>query len=644
VSYLNPLRLHFAGKFQATVSTVNNDPTHFDNDTFQPSFQDRQTAAAANGWFNPRGDADWRFIGCAVTGAWLGPARPAAADDPIRTYLIADSDRQVPAKLVDLDPEQQLVSMIWGLEVRIVTASGDTVLRGRFEPAAFMDIWSRSEGGGGDIGAGAMYQSVLTDLEWGDVSSSPFLTALQAAAGDGLLSVKFNTDSFNLTFRSPDFMRGRIVGTIGPAASDEPHHLVLGRQFLPICAPTAGFPVPSAQIYACVASVDAHARRIYLDLGNALPTSSPTDVPDPLGDIVLGCEVTRQDGSQVVVSLAQLPEPVYTDPAWYPTTAGMVELPSNRALTAGELRLIAGNPLVITTIVAPGAAPAGVAESPGGVFVRADQFVHMLSPGGSVDVPLYATQFGQRYPGARIIDVFDPSQLQPVGGPGLSLPVATPDSAVDFPARLTTDANGVAVLRISASDPGNPRGYIDGQIYGIRPVLEETVFQVPPYPFGQWDFVSVLVFDAFRADDPVTWWGSLQPILQQYENLYPVMLRFLRLGDYDSVCENREMLQYAFGLDEGNPNSMPVTRDLSPAKRAAILRWLTDVGADGKPLEGVRPTPPPAPGPGPLEVAAEPPTPTPTPPEGDPARGGKSAAAARRLALQRPVTDLRSRS
>ena len=37
MSYLGALRLHFAGQFQAAVSTVNNDPTHFDNATFQPA-------------------------------------------------------------------------------------------------------------------------------------------------------------------------------------------------------------------------------------------------------------------------------------------------------------------------------------------------------------------------------------------------------------------------------------------------------------------------------------------------------------------------------------------------------------------------------------------------------------------------------
>ena len=64
---------------------------------------------------------------------------------------------------------------------------------------------------------------------------------------------------------------------------------------------------------------------------------------------------------------------------------------------------------------------------------------------------------------------------------------------------------------------------------------------------------------------------------------------FLDLADYEAVCANRELLAYAFDLDVTDPNSMPVTRDLSSGKRAAILRWLNEPGPDGKPLLGTPP-------------------------------------------------------
>ena len=91
MSYLNPLRLHFAGRFQANVSTVNNDPGHFDNSMFQPSYQQMQgiNMNPPNGWFNPQGDADWRFLGCKVTSAWM-PSGQVGPTDPVLACLIAD--------------------------------------------------------------------------------------------------------------------------------------------------------------------------------------------------------------------------------------------------------------------------------------------------------------------------------------------------------------------------------------------------------------------------------------------------------------------------------------------------------------------------------------------------------------------------
>jgi hypothetical protein len=57
---------------------------------------------------------------------------------------------------------------------------------------------------------------------------------------------------------------------------------------------------------------------------------------------------------------------------------------------------------------------------------------------------------------------------------------------------------------------------------------------------------------------------------------------------------------------------MPVVRDLSAAKRAAIVRWLSEVGEDGKPLEG-EPT-------GALRAAVQPAVPLPEEPESTLAR------------------------
>jgi len=635
MSYLNALRLHFAGQFQANISTVNNDPGHFYNATFQPNYQQPQgpNMDPPNGWFSPGGDAAFRLLGCKVTTAWT-PSGQVKSPDPVLGYIIADSDTQAPAKLVDLDSEQQMVSEIWGLQVRIADGEGNTLLRGDFEVAAFIDIWNRALGGGnGDNGFGAVYQSVLTNLQWGDVAGSPFLTALQQAAGDGLLSIKFNTDGINMGDPSAaDWLCGRIAGTIGPAAACEPHHMVMGRQFMAnMPGGIGGSPV--GQINYCSGVVDGAANVIYLDLGNALPTTAPRGPLASLGDLSLGYydppPSNNSAGTIVPLTGATIAASTYTSDGWYSDTAGVVALPLSADVSSA--------PLVIT-----GASQGAIiSEWNSGSFLRADRFVYRLSPGEeNVQIPVYASQFGRPLQGAEVNFPTDISQLQPSivePNPNQSFfagdgpPVGTwPSESLGFNplATATTDENGRAVLTLKPTDPGTPRYLrndpnhgIDGQIYGIRPGFVDAKFNggyVNPA-----NFISILLWSGFKPSDPVTW-ADLQPIFQQYANLYPVMKRFLDLSSYDDVVANADLLQLAFGLDEGNPNLMPVTRDLSPAKRDAIMAWLKN------PLPAPEGRQPSAAAPESAAAVA--------PRVGVPghlaAKGGKTAALARRLSLQ----------
>ena len=581
MSYLSPLRLHFAGTFQASPSTVNNDPTHFNNATFKPEYRQRQTPGHPNGWWNPGGGADWTFTGCTVTSAWMPDGPPCASTDAVLGAQVANAASGPPAKLVDLDSEQQLVSEIWGLQVRILDASGASLLQSSYQPAAFMDIWDRCPSAQGDELAGAMYQSVLTNLQWGDLSASPFLQQLKATASDGLLSIKFNVDSYNATFGTPTFLQGRIVGTIGPATVAEPSTFVPGHQLM---ATQSGgnFFAPAGGINFCVANVDTGAGKVYLDLGNALPITASGGAAQDLGTLVIGSQPPPGPSSNPPrpVNLGSVDASVYTDPSWYATSAGVVALPADRTLTADELDALGRSPLTITRLDATGNGSAGIAEPDSGVFVRAEQFVYRLSPGDTANVKLFATRYGRPYPNATVIPVIDPSGLQgpttPSSDPTQPPPVGAPSTAITVPPTVETGADGTVMLSIGSSDPANPRSYIDGQVYGVRPVLEETV-STPgeKYPFNPWLFVSLLVWDTFQTATPPTWYGDLQPVFQQYWNLYPVMDQFLNLSDPQSVWQNRQILLTVFGLDITNPAVMPVTRDLSPAKRAAIQQWLS---------------------------------------------------------------------
>jgi hypothetical protein len=619
MSYLGPLRLHFAGRFQAAPSTVNNDPTHFDTAKFLPSFQKLETASSLNGWWNPRGDADFRLINCSVTSAFLADGSPALDDDPVRQSMIADSDRAAPAKMVDLDSCQQLVTMLFGLEIRVAERTGATLAGGAFEPAAFFDIWNRAPGRNVDVSACAYWQSVLTGVEWGDVSSSPFLTALRDASRDGMLSIKFMMDGYNNTFGDAEFTRGRIVGTVGPGSAAEPRHMVRGRQFVTSNTPGAGgFFVPVGGLNFSSAVVDEVTAKVYLDLGNALPTTSPG------GDIASLPDVLSLHVGDISAAEAPLCSvPYQASSWWYEQTAGIVALPADRRLEPAELERVKTSPLAL--LVNGQSEPAGVEAE---VYVRPDQFVFRCDPETETAVRFHATKLGQPYANATISLQQDPSGLQgpgPNANPGqgqyygADWQVGQPESAVSFPSPVTTDGDGVAVVTVTTSDPKNPREYIDGQVYGITATLTDGGM----IPANPWNFVSLLVWSGFVADDPVTWYGSLEPIFRQYANLYPIMQDFLDLSSYEDVFAHKELLALAFGLDPSDPNSMPVTRDLSGAKRKAIMQWLSNGLPPGT-------APPAAPAPAPAEAAAV--TPDSSAPQ---ARDGKAAAAARRISVRR---------
>lgn len=601
MSYLAPLRLHFAGRFQANISTVNNDPGHFDNAAFIPRYQQMQepnpTPETLNGWFNPEGDGSWRLRGCRVTSAWMpdSDASPVAGD-PVLGLLVADADDNTSAKLVDLDPEQQMVSTIFGLRVRLVDSNGVTVVRGEFEPAPFMDIWDRAiSSAGGDTVGGAMFQSVLTNVVWGDVEASPFLTALRADS-ESMLSIKFNIDGINMDFHSPEFMMGRLVGTIGPATATEPRHLVVGRQFIATEAQTSQMFMPNGSLNFCVARVDVERSTIMFDLGNALQTTTVGGPIVDMGDLEV--RVTVPDpgnpfaGPTPMFTIGAQGADGYAADGWYERTAGIVSFP----LSGAQLTAVAAAPISIESIRPMPGAGVYISENSSGAFVRADEFVFRMSPGQVVDVSVHASLFGVPLAGATVGFASDSSGLQSANflPGGVAPPVSDPADALSFPASAVTDANGVATITVTASDPGTPRWFdngtaygIDGQVYGIRPsIVYPPDAGASPQTESPWNFVSILLWSGFAPDHEITW-ADLQPIFTQYANLYPVMGRFLDMSQYESVTDPNVswMLQLAFGLDICEPNSMPVTRDLSPAKRTAILGWFENDAPRGPAIE-----------------------------------------------------------
>ncbi|HLM46162.1 MAG TPA: hypothetical protein VK458_19995 [Myxococcaceae bacterium] len=618
MSYLDSPRIHFAGFFQADVSTINNDVRYYDNKGFQERYQELSLDGINGGW-NPEGTGIFRFVSCQVTGARLGKQQlVTAAQDPVIGMSLENADRQAPGKLVDLDPQQQLVSQIWGMQARLTHGTERALFIGDLLPVGFMNLWRRQQKGlQTDQTLAANFQSVLQNVTWQGQSNSPVLQALREATEAGWLAIEFNLYGYGRDPAIPRYTLGRVVGTIGPYRQGEPKHFVMGRQMTAALKDSIMVPAHGVSSFQC--QNHEEQQTLSADFGHCLQIEDADGGFVDLGTLSLGVLT-----SPVTTPLTQVaPDEVallgtvgYQQPGWYTQTGGVQDF--DYSAQPAVAAVIGRCPLVLLgPQSAGGTYPVLVQESLGGLHVRSDAHVCRLNPGERQDVDFYASLYGK--PLATPVSVFTlPASASVMGGTGsgdepLDPPVETPKvgippDAIQYPGELRTDASGHGTLTVTASaqGPGNPRGYIDGQLYGIA-------YRLPQLPAGYisnfWNFISVLAFDLTPMPQQPTWYADIQPLFKQYGNLYPIMSKHVvDLGDYDSVVKQLGILELAFSLPREDPNHMPVTRDLSESKRAVILKWLTTLGQDGLPLKGIPPRPA-APAPAPLPLVASAPEP-----------------------------------
>ena len=128
-----------------------------------------------------------------------------------------------------------------------------------------------------------------------------------------------------------------------------------------------------------------------------------------------------------------------------------------------------------------------------------------------------------------------------------------------------------------AYDPGNPREFIDGQVYAVGFTWDKD--NDPAFPPDSNGAVSVLVFDSFKGKPT---WASVGPFLSQYAKLYPFMDSLFPpgLGDPQVYQKNIRAFESVLGLPIEDPRYMPVTRDMSRDKRKVLLAWIK-AGAPG---------------------------------------------------------------
>jgi len=578
MSYLDSPRFHFRGQFFADPSTINNSITNFDTTVVYNNRPPSATNPTSVFW-NPNGTHFFKILP-SVVGVAIGPDGTeftTSSADPLVGATIQSLSDPLWARVVDLDPDQQGISQIYGLKIQL-TGPGFTMV-GSVRPLALTDLWGRVTGGaaGGIFTASGAFQSVVESITWTGSSPSPVVAALRSLP---LLSIKFVLDGYNGTLDTDTFGNGRIVGSIGPASANEPTRFVAARKLRAI----GNSPMNDAPF-------QVKGKSLTIDLGNSIPTTQILTVPTAnLGTMTA---VIDPAGSQVAAGMIDYLAPGFFD------RAGIVTL----TLSDQAAALVAGKPLAISIAQTPAAAPSprskqsaeppanppapppavalplvALREPDDGSYIDVSQALFRLEPGAvppSSDpyetaaeaiVALYSLKFGVPAAGEAIpLSLLDPGGVPNVNTPAAGLTIT--------PVTPSTGADGIQKYRLVAGTltganlPFNRR-MVASQVY----FLGDTNWG-PAGAAG--NAISVLIFQPVAVPASPTW-DDVRPAFQQYMRLYPKMKDLIDLADLPSLQQfgNLDKVEFTLGLPVVDPRYMPVTRDLSTSQKRIILNWI----------------------------------------------------------------------
>lgn len=574
MSYLALPRLAFAGRFLSDVSTRNNLP-----ENFQPG------EPTTNLW-NPVGGATFEFLDCEVSGA-------LADDDPLVGARLTGLADRSSGKMVDLDPEWQMASELWGLGVRVFDPiTGELGFQGEFLVAAFRDLWQRQIS---DLRrrvlqngqpSGARYVSVLTGVEWGPLAErSPTLRALRNATQEDRLGIGFHQFGYFYTEAHPRHSTGSCVGAIGPYHSGEPETAIIARRIMPLAVPNllpnpnegGALTAPGKIIDAIDFVVDRNLVTASFDIGHALPLDG---VDGPLSDLssiyppfeqLAGLRLGLRPPDSVrpltllsPADVSLLTERLDLSGDWYIRSGGVLDV----RLEEGEAKALESSRVGVFGELGDGSLTLLAEETEGGVFARADRFVLRLEPEETAGVKIFARRFGLPASGA---DLF------------LGRPAA---AGLSVSEKVTTETNGSVNVDLVATDPGNPRGPLDGQVFPLAYSFKADAAGAPDRTgtgLGGLDVIVIHVRDRFDIPDHVDFDTHIGPIMEQYDQLYPIMSAHLfRLADREMFLRYRQPLLTAFRLPIDHPNHMPVSRDLSAPKTKMIVQWLEEQSSSAR--------------------------------------------------------------
>lgn len=633
MSYLHTPRINFGGLFFTNPNTMNNYDVSYDTNVALTNAQGQYLTNDPNGdggpgGWNPLGTARFYLHRCAVLGGVDAHGRPVANDpsDPLIGAPVATPSPATPEapdgvtyslpKLVDLDPDMQIRSEVYGMRVWVqIPGSG----------AGFWGTMSvpqlRNMGGRVDNGVRSSWSAVgtlagnITDVQWlGDASVSPLLAQFKAACAGGIsyrLTIDLHQNNPANQFTSGDqFYYGRAHGTFGPAYPDRELAQVVPGRMLQVppapspAPPEAGPRTRTARLEAIASQLGAAAKAgapsVSLNASPALVLTRPDGTHSLAVDLGGASLLAVGPNNEVLgkylvdegIELGYLQGTSFTPFAAKPVSftheyvdtlignaekscylvrnAGVVDVP----LTDAEAQTIASAPLAVRVT---GQLP--LQELASGYWIQLSEGSRRLLPGTNTDLQMMVRQFGAPVTGAV---------------PALTIKVLAsnwynderpfdneiePSTAVQltFDAKLDAklDANGLVGMHVAGTTPaplGTLRTFMDSKVFFV------AISDPNGDPIGdqaaEGYALSVLLWNPYQPPVNPTWDADVGPILQAYSRLYPGMKSIFDIGDEDTVLGSAASVRERMSLPFDDPGYMPVTRDLSPSKVGVVVQWL----------------------------------------------------------------------
>lgn len=623
MSYLNRPRINLGGTFFTDPSTVNNNPSHYNEDVARPS-----------PWQDPKGLHRFRFVDVKVQGA-IDNQGNFVASDPVIGITANSTDQPSAAKIADLDVYQQGVPTIFGFQLQL-SLSATVNIVGAMDPCCCNGLWWNrvlptrgwgafdgytNAGFGGDTYACASYQSVLRiDPATWPASTGSVLDELRAATtsdanGNLLVSIRMVLDSYNNVPWHDDFNLGRVVATLGPVLPGELEHIPGGRWLDPYAnEPQPGAPEATAPAWFWPSFYSAPFKFIQqssgtptlvLDMANAIAMQQVGGPPVPLGELTpyLG------QGSSGPLGTFQVTQDLYNN------LGGIVELTISQTQWQDQAK-----PLMLTTDRddvggienLDGLGAMLWQENASGTVIDANDQVFRFPgyAGTTGTATVNITQFGQpmtgQTPNVLVQAVVNGPNGNGVQGASVPWQAGYPGDSPGAGAFLQAtagpiDQNGNCTITLAVQgDPGSRTSQLDGQLYFVLPYFGTApdLFSVAP---RQESLISAVVFSQFNVTPT---WETVQAIMTPYVKLYPGMT------DQIDLTQQQAFFTFSVGppwalLDPNAPpyvlpngtqicngtipfymtrpfndtRYMPVVRDLSPDKVLHVLTYIAQLQA-----------------------------------------------------------------